>query len=90
MKNVQRLVTNDCSQMYDGQVKYSPMCNENGELSTLLCTGERKTILMCQCSKSPQDVVIKQHIRKRGFQDISDELSLLALQGPKAQEILCS
>jgi len=30
LRNVQKLVTNDCSKMYDGQVKYSPMCNELG------------------------------------------------------------
>jgi aminomethyltransferase len=30
LANVQMLVTNDCVGMADGQVKYSPMCNENG------------------------------------------------------------
>ena len=28
--NIQMLVTNDCSHMTDGQVKYSPMCNGQG------------------------------------------------------------
>ena len=27
---IQMLVTNDCSQMKDGQVRYSPMCNDEG------------------------------------------------------------
>lgn len=30
LRNVQRLTCNDCSGMYDGQVRYSPMCNEQG------------------------------------------------------------
>ena len=30
LANVQMLVTNDCSNMYIGQVKYSPMCYEDG------------------------------------------------------------
>src|SRR5690554_3389429 len=27
---IQKLVTNDCSNMYDGQVKYTIICNEHG------------------------------------------------------------
>ena len=30
LANVQMLLTNDFSDMEDGQVRYSPMCNENG------------------------------------------------------------
>ena len=30
LSNIQNLVTNDCGGMADGQVKYSPMCNERG------------------------------------------------------------
>ncbi|MBQ8562865.1 MAG: glycine cleavage system aminomethyltransferase GcvT, partial [Firmicutes bacterium] len=29
-KNLNLLLTNDFSGMYDGQARYSPMCNENG------------------------------------------------------------
>ncbi|NLP16952.1 MAG: glycine cleavage system aminomethyltransferase GcvT, partial [Clostridiales bacterium] len=30
LDNIQMLVTNDCSKMTDGQVRYSPMCYEDG------------------------------------------------------------
>lgn len=94
LKNVQRLVTNDCSRMYDGQVKYSPMCNENGGVVDDLLVYRRKEddyLIVVNAANRHKDVEwIKQHIvGEVEFQDISDELSLLALQGPKAQEILC-
>ena len=35
LQNVQMFTTNDCSGMYDGQVRYSPMCNEQGAWWTI-------------------------------------------------------
>jgi len=94
LKNVQLLVTNDCGQMYDGQVKYSPMCNENG--------GVVDDLLVYQ--KSPEEFLIVINAANRfkdvewmeahlvgevEFTDISDDISQLALQGPRSKEILC-
>ena len=30
VKNLNHLMTNDYTTMYDGQARYSPMCNDNG------------------------------------------------------------
>ena len=72
--------------MYDGQVKYSPMCNENGGVVDDLLVYRRKEddyLIVVNAANRHKDVEwIKQHIvGEVEFQDISDELSLLALQG---------
>ena len=94
LPNVQRLVTNDCSRMYDGQVKYSPMCNENGGVVDDLLIYRKKEeeyLIVINAANRHKDVEwMKQHlIGEVEIEDISDELAQLALQGPKAKEILC-
>ncbi|WMJ88761.1 glycine cleavage system aminomethyltransferase GcvT [Anaerocolumna sp. MB42-C2] len=91
--NVQRLVTNDCSKMYDGQVKYSPMCNESGGVVDDLLVykiNSEKYLLVINASNRFKDVEwIKEHLSGSvEFNDISDEVAQLALQGPKSKEIL--
>jgi aminomethyltransferase len=94
LKNVQNLVTNDCSKMYDGQVKYSPMCNENGGVVDDLLVYRKKEddyLIVINAANRLKDVEwMKRHlIGEVDFKDISDEVAQLALQGPKAKEILC-
>lgn len=94
LKNIQRLVTNDCSRMYDGQVKYSPMCNENGGIVDDLLVyrkSEEEYLIVINAANRFKDVEwMKKHLfGEVKFSDCSDELAQLALQGPKAQEILC-
>lgn len=94
LKNIQRLVTNDCSRMYDGQVKYSPMCNENGGIVDDLLVyrrSEEEYLIVINAANRFKDVEwMKKHlIGEVEFRDSSDEMAQLALQGPKAQEILC-
>jgi aminomethyltransferase len=91
--NVQRLVTNDCSHMYDGQVKYSPMCNENGgvvdDLLVYRIHSEKYLIVINAANRLKDVNWIKQHlIGEVNFQDISDEVAQVALQGPKSKTIL--
>ncbi|WFR55279.1 glycine cleavage system aminomethyltransferase GcvT [Anaerocolumna sp. AGMB13025] len=91
--NVQRLVTNDCSQMYDGQVKYSPMCNETGGVVDDLLVyklNQENYLLVINAANRLKDVEwIKNHLTGRvTFKDISEEVAQLALQGPKAKEIM--
>ncbi|MDF2941635.1 MAG: gcvT [Herbinix sp.] len=93
LKNVQRLVSNDCSRMYDGQVKYSPMCNENGGVVDDLLVYRRKEddyLIVINAANRFKDVEwMKQHlIGEVEFEDISDEVAQLALQGPQAKAIL--
>jgi aminomethyltransferase len=91
--NVQRLVTNDCSHMYDGQVKYSPMCNESGgvvdDLLVYRIHSEKYLIVINAANRLKDVNWIKQHlIGEVNFQDISDEVAQVALQGPKSKTIL--
>ena len=92
--NVQRLVTNDCSQMYDGQVKYSPMCNDYGGVVDDLLVYRKKEdeyLIVINAANRLKDVEwMRGHlVGEVEFQDSSDEVAQLALQGPKSKEILC-
>ncbi|MHB8129995.1 MAG: glycine cleavage system aminomethyltransferase GcvT, partial [Mobilitalea sp.] len=93
LNNVQRLVSNDCSRMYDGQVKYSPMCNEGGGVVDDLLVYRKKEddyLIVINAANRFKDVEwMKEHlVGEVEFKDISDEVAQLALQGPKAKEIL--
>jgi len=94
LKNVQKLVTNDCSKMYDGQVKYSPMCNESGGVVDDLLVYRKKDedyLIVINAANRFKDVEwMRQHlIGEVEFKDSSDEVAQLALQGPLSKEILC-
>ncbi len=94
LSNVQRLVTNDCSHMYDGQVKYSPMCNNNGGVVDDLLVYRKKEdeyLIVVNAANRLKDVLwIRQHLEGEvEFEDISEDIAQLALQGPGAKEILC-
>ena len=91
--NVQMLMCNDISNMYDGQVRYSPMCNEQG--------GVVDDVLVYQFSSTYYYVVVNAANRHKDvdwmkahrfgdctIEDISDEVAQLALQGLHAQAIL--
>jgi len=93
LNNVQMLVTNDCSTMVDGQVKYSPMCNENGGVVDDLLVYRKKSdsyLLVINAANRFKDVEwMKQHLFGEViFEDISDKVAQIALQGPNSKEIL--
>jgi aminomethyltransferase len=93
LKNIQMLVTNDCSHMYDGQVKYSPMCNEEGGVVDDLLVYRKKEedyLLVVNASNKDKDVEwIRRHLTGEvEFTDISDDIAQVALQGPKSKEIM--
>lgn len=93
LTNVQRLVTNDCSSMKDGQVKYSPMCNEEGGVVDDLLIyriNQEKFLFIINAANRTKDIEwMKRHLSGDvKLLDISDEISMIALQGPKSQSIL--
>jgi aminomethyltransferase len=93
LKNIQMLVTNDCSKMVDGQVKYSPMCNETGGVVDDLLVyrlNSEKYIIVINASNREKDVEwMKHHLFGEVlFKDISDDFAQVALQGPKSYKIL--
>ncbi|NLP33918.1 MAG: glycine cleavage system aminomethyltransferase GcvT [Clostridiales bacterium] len=93
LDNIQRLVTNDCSKMVDGQVKYSPMCNDSGGVVDDLLIyrkNENSYLVVVNAANRHKDVEwIKAHLfGDVEFTDISDEVAQLALQGPNSEVIL--
>lgn len=92
-KNVQNLVTNDCTSMVDGQVRYSPMCNEEGGVVDDLLVyriNHEKFMLVINASNRHKDIEwIRKHLSGDvRLSDISDETAMVALQGPMAKTIL--
>lgn len=90
---VQHLVSSDCSGMVDGQIKYGMMINQSG--------GIVDDLLVYRLSENAYYLVVNasNHLKDYDFLrsnllgdtrmlDITDEVSLLALQGPFAEEIL--
>ena len=93
LANIQNLVTNDCTGMYDGQARYSPMCNEEGGVVDDLIVyrmAEEKYMIVINAANRDKDVQwMKSHLfGEVSFQDVSDAYAQIALQGPKSQDIL--
>ncbi len=93
---VQRLVTNDAAKLYDGKAMYTVMCREHGgAVDDLLVYrfAEDDYLLVINASNIEKDLA---HIREQhaasGFdcsiEDVSDDMALLAIQGPKAIDIV--
>ncbi len=90
---VDSLVTNDVSTLYDGKALYTAMCQDDGgiiddllvyrfgpEMYVLVVNASRKVIDLAWVSQhAPPEVTVR---------DVSDETALLALQGPRAFDIL--
>lgn len=91
---VQNLVTNDVKKLINNQVLYTVMCYENGTVVDDLLVyrfGPEHFYLVINAANVEKDV--KWMKEQKGdydvdINDISSEISQLALQGPKAQEIL--
>lgn len=93
LANINKLFTNDFTNMTDGRVRYSPMCNENGGVVDDLLIyrkGENEYLIVVNASNRHKDVAfMKAHIFGQvELKDISDEIGQVALQGPCAHKIL--
>jgi aminomethyltransferase len=90
---VNYLVTNDLARLEDGQAMYTCCCNEGGTiLDDLIVYRRSASSILVVCNASNRDK-ISAHFSKAAenhcdFRDVSDATALLALQGPKALEIL--
>ncbi|MDD3365356.1 MAG: glycine cleavage system aminomethyltransferase GcvT [Syntrophomonas sp.] len=90
---VQNLVCNDVKTMQDGQVLYSPMCYPTGGVVDDLLVyryNRHKYLLVINAGNVDKDFAwMKQNLLEGLSADnVSSEYAQLALQGPKAQEIL--
>lgn len=93
LANLQMILTNDFTNMTDGQARYSPMCNEQGGTVDDLIVYKRKNndyfIVVNAANKDKDFEWMKAHqFGDVFFEDISSKVSQIALQGPKAPEIL--
>ncbi|MBV8446062.1 MAG: glycine cleavage system aminomethyltransferase GcvT [Candidatus Dormibacteraeota bacterium] len=91
---VQRLVTNDVSRLAPRQALYSVMCNERGGIIDDLIvarTGEAsKYLIVVNAATRAKDVAWMHERASAGLavEDVSDDIALLAVQGPRAIEAL--
>jgi len=90
---VQRLVTGDTSKLAIGQVQYAALCYENGTFVddlTVYKLADDHYMFTVNASNINKDYqwITAQVARNVEVRNISDETALLALQGPKAPEIL--
>ena len=87
------LLTNDFTNMYDGQARYSFMCYDNGGcVDDLIVYKVREGcyyIVVNAANKDKDFAWMKEHEAGDAvFTDISDSVAQIAVQGPKAHEIL--
>ena len=95
VNRVNMLTTVFVNEMTDGQVKYSPMCNEQGGVVDDLMIyrlREDKYLLVVNAANHEKDYAwIKRHMAPNDsvkLTDISDDVAQLALQGPASETIL--
>ena len=93
LDNVQMLLTNDFRDMEAGQVRYSPMCNDNGGVVDDLivyCIHKDCFLLVVNAANHEKDAAwITSHLSGDvKFDDLSDQIAQIALQGPESETIL--
>jgi aminomethyltransferase len=92
---IQRVCSNDASALFDGKVQYSCLPNERGGIVDDLLVyriNEKAFMLVVNASNIDKDWEWISKYNNAGVEmkNISDQTSLLAVQGPKAAEALQS
>lgn len=90
---VDRLVTNALDRIADGRAVYGCCCNASGNiLDDLICYRESSESVFVICNASNRDKIKKHFLSELApemkLSDLTDETSLLALQGPESHRIL--
>ena len=93
LANLEMILTNKFGNMVDGQARYSPMCNENGgtvdDLIVYKHSDEHYFIVVNAANKDKDYQWMLDHqFGEVTFTDVSEQYAQLALQGPKAMDIL--
>ena len=93
LANLNHVLTNDFTNMYDGQVRYSVMCYEDGgvvdDLIVYRITAESYLIVVNASNRHKDVAWMQEHLfGECTIEDISDRVAQLALQGPNAKAIL--
>ena len=92
---IQRVTSNDASKLYDGKIQYSCLPNETGGIVDDLLVyriDEKTYMLVVNASNIEKDWNWIQKFNDKDVEmhNISDQTSLLAVQGPKAADALQS
>ena len=92
---IQRVTTNDASKLSKGKVQYSALTNEEGGIVDDLlvyCLGPDEYMLVVNASNIEKDWewITRNNSMGATLGNISDKLSLFAVQGPKAADALQS
>jgi aminomethyltransferase len=90
---IQRVTSNDASQLIDGQAQYSSLPNETGGLVDDLIVYKIKDndyLIVVNASNIEKDWnwISKYNTKGAEMKNISDDICLFAVQGPKAAEVL--
>src|SRR3954464_9225026 len=90
---IQRVTSNDASKLVDGKAQYSCLPNKQGGIVDDLLVyriDEKTYMLVVNASNIEKDWnwINKHNVKNVEMHNISDKTSLLAVQGPKAVEVL--
>lgn len=92
---IQRISSNDASKLFDGKAQYSCIPNEQGGIVDdflIYRISEEEYFLVVNASNIEKDWnwISKHNTKGVDMEDVSDQMSLLAVQGPKAAEAMQS
>lgn len=87
------MTTNDVSRLAPGRAQYSVLCAENGGILDDILVyelGEDRYLVVVNASNTAKDLAWLQQHRAPGAElhDLSEEMSLIAIQGPRSAELL--
>ena len=90
---VDRLVSSDVAELEPGQARYGLLCNERGTIVDdviVYRTGPDHYLMVVNAANIDKDEAhVRKHLPKDvGFVDRSTETALIAIQGPRAADIL--
>ena len=90
---VQKIITNDVSNLPDCKALYSPICDEEGGTIDDIIVykyNPEKYMLVVNCATTRRDFkwIDKHKTENTNINNVSDQISLLAVQGPKSEEII--
>jgi len=92
LEEIQHLITNDISKTDDFQAIYSPMCNENGGIVDDVIVykiNSQEFLVVVNSSNIQKDYEwICKHATSSKIENKTNDVALLALQGPKAELVL--
>ncbi|MGI0015627.1 MAG: glycine cleavage system aminomethyltransferase GcvT, partial [Nitrososphaera sp.] len=89
---LQKIVTNDLAKLANYQALYSPMCYEDGGIvdDVIVCrlAHDHFLVVVNASNRSKDFHWISEHSESALVEDVSEKVSLLALQGPRAFDVL--